>query len=144
MNAAQADLLSGWIGAHSTGLSWLLVMSVVSFVASAIAVPVLLARLPADYFVRERSPDAGDHFRAPARVMFRIGRNLLGLALLAAGIAMLVLPGQGVVAILAGLIMLDFPGRHRVERWIVSRPPVLSSINRLRQRLNRPPLIVEV
>src|SRR4051812_30124363 len=54
---------------------------------------------------------------------------------------MLVLPGQGVLTIIAGMMLLDFPGRQRLERWLVQRPAVLRSINWRRKRNNRPLLV---
>ncbi len=71
-----------------------------------------------------------------------LGKNLLGYLLIVAGIAMLVLPGQGVLTILLGVILVDLPGKYRFERWIVARPLVLKSINRLRQRAGRDPLVL--
>lgn len=43
-------------------------------------------------------------------------RNVLGAILLVAGIAMLVLPGQGVPTILISLGLMNFPGKYRLER----------------------------
>ena len=54
---------------------------------------------------------------------------------------MLVLPGQGVLTILIGVMFINFPGKYRLERWVVMRDPVLKTINRLRQRAGHPPLI---
>ena len=69
-------------------------------------------------------------------------RNVIGIVLILAGIAMLVLPGQGVLTILAGLVLLHFPRKHEVMRWIVSRRAVLASANWVRHRAGRPPLVV--
>jgi len=55
---------------------------------------------------------------------------------------MLVLPGQGLLTILAGLVLLHFPRKHELLRWIVSRPAVLASANWVRHRAGRPPLVV--
>jgi hypothetical protein len=77
------------------------------------------------------------------RCALLMGKNLLGYLLIAAGIAMLVLPGQGVLTILLGFILVDLPGKYRFERWLVTRPLVLRSINRLRRRAGRDPLIFE-
>ncbi|HYG08570.1 MAG TPA: hypothetical protein VD835_01220, partial [Pyrinomonadaceae bacterium] len=49
-------------------------------------------------------------------------------------------PGQGVLTILMGVMLLDFPGKRRLELKLVSRPNVLRAINRIRQRFDRPPL----
>jgi hypothetical protein len=62
------------------------------------------------------------------------------VAFIAAGIAMLVLPGQGLLTILIGFLMLDFPGKYRVEKWLVSRRRLLGAINWLRRRAGRVPL----
>jgi hypothetical protein len=69
-----------------------------------------------------------------------VGKNLLGALLVLAGLAMLVLPGQGILTILLGLAFLDLPGKRRAELWLVSRPPVLAAVNRLRLRAGREPL----
>ena len=44
-----------------------------------------------------------------------VSKNLVGLGLLAAGIAMLVLPGQGLLTILIGLLMIDFLRQATLE-----------------------------
>ena len=56
------------------------------------------------------------------------------------GIAMLVLPGQGVLTILAALVLLDFPGKRRLERRLLLRPRLLGALNSLRARAGRPPI----
>ncbi|NIV30742.1 MAG: hypothetical protein GWN58_14950, partial [Anaerolineae bacterium] len=61
-------------------------------------------------------------------------KNLLGLVLLVAGVAMLVLPGQGLLTIVIALTLLNFPGKYHLERWVVSRPPVYRAINWIRRR----------
>jgi hypothetical protein len=68
-------------------------------------------------------------------------KNLLGCLFVVAGLLMLVLPGQGLLSILIGIILLDFPGKYSVERWLISRPPVLHTVNWLRRRAGRPPLV---
>jgi hypothetical protein len=47
-----------------------------------------------------------------------------------------------VLTILAGVMLIEFPGRHRLVRAIIGRPAVLAAVNRLRARFNRPPLTV--
>jgi hypothetical protein len=112
---------------------WLLV-TVLSFVAVAVAI----VRLPEDYFSR---PDPSvQHMRTST--LRRIARNLLGILLIAVGVVLSVpgIPGQGVLTILLGVMLVDFPGRHKAERWLVSRPGVLAAMNKLRRRLGKPPL----
>lgn len=75
--------------------------------------------------------------------MLLAAKNLLGYLLIVAGIAMLLLPGQGVLTMLLGFIMVDLPGKYRFEQWLVARPLVLRSINMLRRRAGREPLILD-
>jgi hypothetical protein len=52
------------------------------------------------------------------------------------------IPGPGLLVILIGITVMDFPGKRRLERWVVGRPGVLGAINRLRRRYGRPPLVL--
>ena len=115
------------------------VVSLATFVVSALALPWLLTRLPADYFIettRAMHPPWPRH-----RTLYwtwRLLKNLLGAVLLLAGFVMLVTPGQGMLTILAGLWLMDFPGKRRCERNLIGRPSVLASINWIRQKAGRP------
>jgi hypothetical protein len=51
-----------------------------------------------------------------------------------------VLPGQGILTILIGVSLMEFPGKYRLERGIIHFGPVLKGINTLRRRYGRPPL----
>lgn len=130
-----------WIREHDVLLGWLAVASAVMFVGSIVLVPWLVARIPADHFAspkRRVHPWVRKH--PVVRVLLMFGKSLLGLVLIVAGIAMLVIPGQGLLTIVVGILLVDFPGKFRLERWAVSRGPVLRSINWLRARAHRPPL----
>ena len=72
-----------------------------------------------------------------------IAKNLLGYIFVVAGTLMLVLPDQGLLTILVGIMVLNFRGKYELERWIVSRQPVLGSINWIRRRAGRAPLVLE-
>jgi len=118
------------------------VLSAVTFVASLIGVPFFLSRLPQDYFSRRERVELGipEGPRPGWRIALRVLRNALGWALLLLGALMLVLPGQGLLTLLVGLMLVDFPGKYRLERWLIARPSVLRPINALRRRAGRPPL----
>jgi hypothetical protein len=130
-----------WIKSNDTLLAWLAVISVVCFIATLVLVPVVIIRIPHDYFSsqRRRKRDRNTrHFAA--KFALAIGKNVLGCIFLLAGTAMLVLPGQGLLTILVGIMFLNFPGKYRFERWLVSRPPLLNSINWLRKSRGLSPL----
>ncbi len=74
--------------------------------------------------------------------LLHLGKNLLGLVVLVIGIAMLVLPGQGVLTIVTGLLLMDFPGKYRFERWLVHQRPVLLGVNWLRGKAGRQALLL--
>ena len=123
-------------------LAWLAAASVVGFVASLIAIPWILVRLPADYF-DTRVPRHWMIDRHPVlRMIGHIVKNLAGYVFLLAGIAMLVLPGQGILTILIGVSLIDFPGKHRLEARLVAQRMVLQAINAVRHRFGRPPLVL--
>jgi hypothetical protein len=113
------------------------VASVVLFVLGIVGVPFFLARLPADYFSREEPQTPG-----PWRFVVRVAKNVLGALFIVLGILMLVLPGQGLLTLLVGFMLIDFPGKRRLECRIVGAPRVLRVVNALRRRWNRPPLVI--
>lgn len=113
------------------------------FVGSLAVMPVLVARMRADYFVRPGLPNVTWMGRHPlARASVWLVKNLLGVGLLIAGLAMMVLPGQGIITILVALTLLDFPGKRRLELRIIRQPQVRNAINWIRRRAGRPPLTV--
>lgn len=106
-------------------------------VASTVALPWVIVKMPADYFSR---PPVTLSDRGPLRRLWWLLRNLLALVLLLCGVAMLVLPGQGLLTILVAIGVSSFPGKYRLERAIMRRPSVYRSCNWIRRRYGRPPL----
>ena len=106
-----------------TGLTWRsiiigLILFVVTFAASLGIVSLILIKLPADYFCShyDRQLWAG---RAPAvRIVAHIGKNVLGVLLIVLWIIMSLpgVPGQGLLTILLGVMLVDFPGKDRLEQ----------------------------
>lgn len=96
----------------------------------------LLLRIPSDYFQRDAEAGKG--------TLRRIGKNTLGVLLVALGLVLSIpgVPGQGLLTILLGVILLDVPGKRRFELAIVRRRGVLAAVNRLRLRFGREPLVV--
>ncbi len=130
-----------WMRTHKVLMAWLGIASVVMLIAGLVLVPLLIARMPADYFLHPE-PHAGSwRDRHPAvRFLLHAGKNLLGIAFVLGGIAMLVLPGQGVLTILVGVAFLDLPGKRRFELALVRQPHVERGINWLRKKAGQPPL----
>jgi hypothetical protein len=130
-----------WLQTHEVLLGWLGVASVLMFVGSLIAVPWLVVRIPVDYFIHRRHFVDRWRSRHPlVRIALLTTKNLCGLVLLLAGIAMLVLPGQGILTIVIGLTFLDFPGKFALEQQLARQPPVIGAMNWMRAKAGRPPL----
>ena len=122
---------------------WLILVafSVVTFLSTLVLIPWLVLRIPEDFFRGEEArPVRWLRLHPLLRFLLHLGKNLIGLVLVAIGLLLLVLPGQGLLTIVFGLLLLDFPGRYRTQRWLIQRPSVLRSVNWLRQRYGRPPL----
>jgi hypothetical protein len=118
--------------------------SVALFVLSLVGLPVVVSRLPTDFFSRpERRRRTSFERDRPGWFVVRRGlKNALGCVLLLLGVLMLVVPGQGLLTVFVALLLIDFPGKRRLQRWIVSRPAVHRPLNALRRRAGRPPLEV--
>lgn len=124
------------------------ILAAVVFVATlvisfAVSLAVLI-RLPPDYF---GAPRVHSIEEAGHGIFFRIGivlKNLVGATLIVIGAILSVpgLPGQGLLTVLAGIFLLDFPGKRSLLYRILSRPILLRSINRLRTKFSRPPLVI--
>ncbi|KKM07371.1 hypothetical protein LCGC14_1734610 [marine sediment metagenome] len=134
------------IQTNETVFWWLTVTSIIAFFATLIIVPWFVIRIPSDYFSnsnieRRKTPWSNQH--PLVRRILLAGRNVFGYVFIVVGTAMLVLPGPGILTIVVGIILLNFPGKYRLERWMVERRPVLRSINWLRQRAKKTPIVLE-
>jgi hypothetical protein len=134
------DAMRAWLESATPWLAPLALISTLVFVASLIAVPWAVGRLPEDWLVTTAmagSP-ATRHRRAhPSRWLLR---NVAAAVLAAAGLLMLVLPGQGLLTLFVALIVCDLPFRDRALRWCVTKRIVLAAIDALRRARRAPPL----
>jgi archaellum biogenesis protein FlaJ (TadC family) len=123
-------------------LPLLALCSVLVFILSLASLPWLVAKIPKDYFLyRKRKKTLPLTTGAFVRYLsLRLARNLLGLILLAGGFLMLFIPGQGVLTIVMGLILMDYPGKYSVEKAIIGYPAVFKGLNWLIARAHKPPL----
>src|SRR6266513_4111557 len=116
---------------------------VVTFAVSLAVVSFILVKLPSTYFQEGHPRDFWSDRHPGIRLAGVFAKNVLGILLVALGILMSIpgVPGQGVLTILLGIMLLDFPGKRRLEQKLLSRPGVLKTINRLRLKFDKPPLI---
>jgi hypothetical protein len=134
------DVLT-WMREYQGLLEWLGGVSVLMFLVTLVVFPLVVIYLPEDYFFRDRRDPAHQTRRHPAVwLALTVLKNILGGLLILAGVAMLVLPGQGLLTILIGVTLVNFPGKYTLERRIVGRPAVSRTLNRIRAGAGRPPL----
>lgn len=139
-----------WISEKWTALAWgdigfAVLLFLVSLAISFGALALVMVKIPADYF----SQDNKREFLTDSPFLVRwgavIAKNILGVFLIGLGIVLSLpgVPGQGVLTILLGLIMVDIPGKRPLEARIIQRPTVLAAINKLRAKYEKPPLILD-
>lgn len=130
-----------WIQSHPSLTLLLAGLSVLTFIGSILILPLLVAAMPVDYFVDAKRHEARVRRLHPLLYFtLRLFKNLLGWLLILAGLIMLVLPGQGLLTILVGLVLSDFPGKFALERRFACSKKVMGAFNWLRGRIGRPPL----
>jgi hypothetical protein len=129
------------------GITWqsLLIGALIflgTFVINLAIVSFILVKLPANHFSKSRKTKfwSGPHPMVHAAKV--VGKNIAGVLLVALGVILSIpgVPGQGLLTVLLGVMLLDFPGRTRLEQKLLSRPTVVNAINGLRGRFGKPPL----
>lgn len=121
---------------------WIVVASVVMFAGSLATVPWLVSTLPADYFTHRGRLRLSKSSQHPAvRLTIMALKNLLGALLLVAGFIMLFTPGQGLLTILFGLTIMNYPGKYRLECRIIGKPMIFDTVNKMREKQGKDPLL---
>jgi hypothetical protein len=118
---------------------------IVTFTISLAIVSFILVKIPPDYFHKDRPRDLWSDRHPAVRLLGLFAKNVLGVVLVVLGILLSIpgVPGQGLLTILLGIMLLDFPGKRRLEHKLVSRPQILATINKLRHRFGQPNLVLE-
>lgn len=112
-------------------------------IAVSVGVGAVVVRgLPVDYL----TPEGGHHGPVRPRavqLLMAAGQNVIAVLLIFAGLVMSVpgVPGQGILTILVGVLLLRFPGKHDLERRVFARKRALRILNRFRTWLRCPPLL---
>ena len=132
-------MLPDWIQQHKELVIWATITSVTMFVGTLILIPWIITRMGHDYFLPDR-PRSFAKLHPVLRVIGLILKNLLGAIFVLIGILMIFMPGQGLLTILMGLALLNFPGKHRAELALVRYPPVRKSIDWIRKRAGKRPI----
>ena len=117
-------------------------ISLFIFLFSLISMRWLAGLIPSDYFIKKDV----SKFKINNPLLWYLVlliKNILGYSLIIAGLMMLVLPGQGLFTIIIGLMLSNYPGKYYIEKRFVEIPAVFKSINWLRAKSNKPPIILK-
>lgn len=120
------------------------IVSILSFLSSIIIIPIIIIKMPKDYFVISHNDYVQNRVKHPVlRFLAHLLKNFMGVIFIIFGFVMLFIPGQGILTTLLGITLLDFPYKRNLEKKIVSKPTVLKMINRIRSKAKKEPLLLE-
>ena len=134
-----------WSSMNSNLLFFLGSLSIFILMISVFMMILIISFLPENYFKSENRNliSSIQNSNYPIlKLLVLIIKNFFGVLLLMSGILMLVLPGQGILTIITGLVFMDYPGKYKFERKLLRQKGVINSINWIRSRLSKPPLEV--
>lgn len=137
-----------------------ILLTTIASIAYFIVISYMITRMDKRYFVRKVivqkekncNKTTGDNANQKKHLtsmilsiafVVSIAKIIVGLFLLVCGVLMLVLPGQGIITILIGLSLIPFPGKNKIEQYLISRKSVRSSLNWIRLKAKKEPFIFD-
>lgn len=139
MNLINALIV--WFSDHPGILITLGVSSVFIFILSIAGISWFVAQIPDDYFLStKRQRTKWGQEKPILRLLFLLVKNIVGIFLIFAGLLMIVLPGQGFLTIVTGLLLINYPGKFKLEQKIVAMPSIFKALNWIRKKANKNPL----
>ncbi|MCK4956301.1 MAG: hypothetical protein KAS49_01610 [Candidatus Cloacimonetes bacterium] len=125
-----------WLQSNQNLIVWVGISSLLLFIGTLIFIPIIIINIPYDYFsyrvrhkLKEKHP--------VIRIISIILKNIIGYIFILMGIAMIFLPGQGLLTISVGFFLIDFPLKYNFECWLINHRPLLYSINWIRKRTGK-------
>lgn len=117
----------------------------VTFAVTTTIVGFIVVKLPEDYFHSSNERELWADSHPALRWAGIVLKNLLGVVLVVCGVIMALpgVPGPGLLTVLLGVMLLDFPGKRAFELRLVRRPEVRRAIDRVRKRFDKPPLLLD-
>jgi hypothetical protein len=128
----------------------ILLVTTFASIAYFIVITYIITQMDPQYFIRKEVPNdttnENKQLTSTSRsiiYVISIVKVIFGIVLIVCGIAMLVLPGQGIITILIGLSLVPFPGKNTIEKNLLARKSVQSSLNWIRVKANKAPFIFD-
>jgi len=132
-----------------------LFITTIASIVYVIALSYIITRMDKRYFVSKKIVDkkAAEHDtfqnshllskNNSTTLVVNIVKIIFGISLLVCGIAMLVLPGQGLITILVALSLIPFPGKKKLEHKLLKIKSVRFSLNWIRIKAKKEPFIFD-
>ncbi len=134
--------MSRFLELHKWLIGSLVAASAAMFLVTLIVLPLVIIAVRPDYFSAPyRAPGPWRHRHPAISLLLAALKNMAGALFVVSGLLMCFVPGQGLLSMLVGLTMMNYPGKYRLERWIVTRRPIWRSLCWLRARAHVPPLV---
>jgi hypothetical protein len=134
-----------WLTLHKNELLVGFGIFTISLILSSLACCLVILQLREDHFHLENAPPNSGLRPLWKRNLMIVGKNVLGVSLVILGLVMSLpgVPGQGLLTMFIGMVLVDFPGKRDIERRIISRPAILDGCNRLRLRFGKKPFTLD-
>ncbi|MEA3468793.1 MAG: PGPGW domain-containing protein, partial [Thermodesulfobacteriota bacterium] len=122
-------------------ITWLGIVSTITFFLSLLIIPWIVCKLDDHFFLHLHEHKKMEDQHPVMFILLRILRYSFGAILLLAGILMLFLPGQGLLTIILGISLLDFPGKQKAIDGLLHFHPVQNGLNWVREKGSKKPFL---
>jgi len=132
-----------WAGINGALVGWLSALSIITFFGTLLIIPMMVIRMPEDYFILDKQHLKEYRRQHPlVRFFSLVLKNILGVIFIVVGAVMLFFPGQGILTMLIGLTFVDFPRKRSLELSLVRKKSVHNAINWMRSKAHKPPIMI--
>ncbi len=122
-------------------ITWLGIVSTITFFLSLLIIPWIVCKLDDDFFLHLHEHKKMEDQHPVIFILLRILRYSFGAILLVAGLLMLFLPGQGLLTIILGISLLDFPGKQKAIDGLLHLHPLQNGLNWIREKGAESPFV---
>ncbi len=115
------------------------IISTFTFFLSLLIIPWIICKLDVDFFIHIHEHTRKEDEHPLIFILFRIVRYFFGAMLLLAGFLMIFLPGQGILTMILGISLLDFPGKRALVDGLLKLPSIQNALNWVRKKGHKKP-----
>jgi len=144
-NRIGTTMISQYFAIHGSQIVWGILIFILSLVISSICCGLVILGLAENHFHTDNGASLRLDRPRWQRMLAMVVKNVLGVSLVVLGLVMALpgVPGQGLLTMFIGIVLLDLPGKRAFERRIIAKPKILHACNRLRIRFGKKPFTLE-